>query len=211
MRTVFTDLVVPQRTQLNYVVRAVDTNGNATDSAPAPVMTPDWTAPTAPVLTLSVQGTTATLRWRPAADNIGVVGYDVLRDNKQVASMTAAVRTYKDIGVPKGVAHVECARARRCEPLGAVGAADGEDRQADRQGERALAAEGRRRERRRALLAQGAGAPARRPARRRHGDEGEAAALRGQGSRAHHGLARHARHIGAASCASARLWRAAAS
>jgi hypothetical protein len=119
--TVFTDLAVPEHTQLSYVVRAVDTNGNATDSAPAPYMTPDWTPPTAPVPTFSVHGTTVTLRWPPAADNVGVVGYDVLRDDKQRASMTSAVRTYSDIGVPPGV-HTWRVRARDDAQLSAISA-----------------------------------------------------------------------------------------
>lgn len=116
--TVFTDLVPPQHARLNYVVRALDTNGNATDSAPAPISTPDWTPPTPPLPTLTVSGTTATLRWPPSADNVGVVGYDVLRDDKQIASMTAVVRSYRDVGVPPGV-HTWRVRSR--DDAGLVG------------------------------------------------------------------------------------------
>jgi hypothetical protein len=101
--TSFTDLAPPQHANLSYVVQAVDTNGNTTDSAPAPYSTPDWTPPTAPVPTIEVKGTTVTVRWSAAADNVGVVGYDVLRDGKVKASMTAAVRTFNDLIVPPGV------------------------------------------------------------------------------------------------------------
>jgi hypothetical protein len=101
--TGFTDLVPPQHTRLNYAVRAVDTNGNATDSAPAPLMTPDWTQPSAPLPTATVAGTTVTLRWPPATDNVGVVSYLVMRDDTQIATMTAAVRTYRDANVRPGV------------------------------------------------------------------------------------------------------------
>jgi hypothetical protein len=83
----------------------VDTNGNRTDSAPATVMTRDWTAPTPAVLTLDPpQGTTETLHWKGASDNVGVVRYDILReDNKVKGSVTGAARTFKDLNVPPGV------------------------------------------------------------------------------------------------------------
>jgi hypothetical protein len=119
--TVFVDTVPAQHAKLSYVVRAVDTNGNTTDSAPAPIMTPDWTPPTAPVPTIVEQGTTVTLRWPAAADNVGVVGYDVLRDDKPRASMTAAERTYNDIGVSPGV-HTWRVRSRDDAQLSAVSA-----------------------------------------------------------------------------------------
>jgi hypothetical protein len=109
--TSFTDVAPPQHAQLSYVVRAVDTNGNATDSAAAPITTPDWTPPNAPALTVTVQGTTATLRWTAASDNVGVVGYDVVRDGKGQASMTSAVRTYRDAGLTPGV-HTWAVRSR---------------------------------------------------------------------------------------------------
>jgi hypothetical protein len=103
---VYTDTTPPQHTMLSYVVRAVDTNGNESDSAAATIVTPDWTPPTAPVLTLDrPQGTTVTLHWPAAVDNVGVVAYDILRDDKIKATVTGAARTYtyKDLNVPAGV------------------------------------------------------------------------------------------------------------
>jgi hypothetical protein len=120
--TSFTDLLPLQHTQLSYVVRAVDTNGNATDSAAAMITTPDWTPPTAPVLNVSMSGTAAVLRWSAATDNIGVVGYDVLRDGAQITSTTAAVRTYRDPGVTPGK-HTWQVRARDDAGLFALSAA----------------------------------------------------------------------------------------
>ena len=80
--TTFVDPSPPQHSDLTYIVRAVDTNGNATNSAPALIMTPDWTPPTAPVPGRpTVKGTTVTLQWPPAVDNVGVVAYDVFRDD----------------------------------------------------------------------------------------------------------------------------------
>jgi hypothetical protein len=120
--TSFTDVLPIQHALLSYVVRAVDTNGNATDSAPALITTPDWTPPTAPVLDVSMSGTVAVLRWSAATDNIGVVAYDVLRDGSQIASMTAAVRTYRDAAVTAGK-HTWQVRARDDAGLSALSAA----------------------------------------------------------------------------------------
>jgi hypothetical protein len=91
------DPAPPQHTLLSYVVRAVDTNGNATDSMPVTYMTPDWTPPTEPVLTLDrPDGASVTLRWSAARDNVGVVRYDILRNEKVVGSVTGALRAYRD-------------------------------------------------------------------------------------------------------------------
>src|SRR4029077_2906875 len=109
--SVFTDPSPGQHAALSYVVRAVDTNGNETDSDPATITTPDWTPPTAPIPTVTSLGRTVTLSWNSAVDNVGVVGYDVLRDGKLRASMTGAVRTYKDLNVPVG-RHTWVVRAR---------------------------------------------------------------------------------------------------
>jgi hypothetical protein len=118
----FTDTSPSQHSQLGYVVRAVDTNGNETDSAPATVFTPDWTPPTAPVLTVARQGAaTAVLRWTAASDNVGVVAYDVLRDGVLVKSMTSAERTWSDTGGKVGN-HAWEVRARDAAGLSAVSA-----------------------------------------------------------------------------------------
>ena len=68
-------------------------------------MTPDWTPPTAPVLTVDPpKGTTVTLRWTAATDNVGVVGYDVLRDGKVIARADRRrCARYKDLNVPPGM------------------------------------------------------------------------------------------------------------
>jgi hypothetical protein len=110
--TAFVDPAPPQHANLSYVVRAVDTNGNSTDSAAAPIMTPDWTPPTAPMVAKPVvNGSTVTLRWPAAGDNVGVVGYDVFRDNDVRGTMTAARRSFADTEVPRGV-HTWRVRAR---------------------------------------------------------------------------------------------------
>ena len=120
--TTFVDPSPPQHSDLTYIVRAVDTNGNTTNSAPALIMTPDWTAPTAPVPGRpTVKGTTVTLQWPPAVDNVGVVAYDVFRDDilSPVGTMTAAKRTYQDFKVSPGV-HTWRVRSRDEEGLSAT-------------------------------------------------------------------------------------------
>jgi chitodextrinase len=98
-----TDTARLQATSPSYVVRAVDTNGNISNSDAKTAKVPDWSPPTPPVLSApKVNGTTVTLTWSGAADNIGVVGYDVLRNGKTVASMTGAVRKYIDRNVKPG-------------------------------------------------------------------------------------------------------------
>ena len=163
--TTFVDASPPQHSDLTYIVRAVDTNGNTTNSAPALIMTPDWTAPTAPVPGRpTVKGTTVTLQWPPAVDNVGVVAYDVFRDDilSPVGTMTAAKRTYQDFKVSPGV-HTWRVRSRDEEGLSATsGPVSATVRKAAPvAGARARAAHGRRRQRCRPLLAQGPWPPAR--------------------------------------------------
>ena len=81
MRPSFIDAAPPQHAQLSYVVRAVDTNGNETTPRPHDLSRPTGRRRRPPVLTVDRRrGTTAMLRWTAANDNVGVVGYDVLRD-----------------------------------------------------------------------------------------------------------------------------------
>ena len=69
-----------------------------------------------------MNGTTVTLTWNAAADNIGVVGYDVLRDDKPVASMTGAVHKYIDRNVkPGSYTYVVRARDEQGNSTGSTG------------------------------------------------------------------------------------------
>jgi hypothetical protein len=101
--TTFVDVAPTQHASLTYVVIAVDTNGNETDSAPAVILTPDWTPPSAPVPIATVDGTTVKLHWKAAVDNVGVVSYVVFRDDKFIGSTTAAVPSYTDLNVKPGL------------------------------------------------------------------------------------------------------------
>jgi glucose/arabinose dehydrogenase len=88
----------------NLYVNARDAAGNVSQaSAPLPVAVPfcttDTQAPRAPTgLSGSVSGTSATLSWRAATDNVGVVAYNVYR-NGHLAGSTAALN-YTVSGLP---------------------------------------------------------------------------------------------------------------
>lgn len=74
---------------------------------------PDHTAPSVPT-GLAATGTTATstvLTWTASTDNIGVSGYDVLRDAVVVGTTTTAT-TYTDTGLSTGVTYSYTVRAR---------------------------------------------------------------------------------------------------
>jgi chitodextrinase len=71
-----------------YTIRAYDAAGNHSDpSAPACVMTPDLTPPVAPSLAAATPLSDRSLRlaWLAASDNVGVAGYEILRDGAVVA------------------------------------------------------------------------------------------------------------------------------
>ncbi len=77
-----TDTARLQATSPSYVVRAVDTNGNITNSDAQDREGSRLDArPRAGRRAPTSSGTTVTLTWPAAVDNIGVVGYDVLRDD----------------------------------------------------------------------------------------------------------------------------------
>ncbi|WP_406299931.1 discoidin domain-containing protein [Embleya sp. NBC_00888] len=73
---------------------------------------PDTTAPSTPTA-LRVTGTTSTgvsLGWTASTDNVGVTGYDVLRDGVTVG--TSAGTSYADTGLTTGVGYTYTVRAR---------------------------------------------------------------------------------------------------
>jgi chitodextrinase len=70
-----------------FSVRALDAAGNRSGRVePACVAVPDVTPPTAPSgLALQARPGRVDLRWEPASDDVGVAGYEVLRDGAVVA------------------------------------------------------------------------------------------------------------------------------
>ena len=139
-----TDTARLQATSPSYMVRAVDTNGNIMNSDPKTVKVPDWSPPTQPVASAKPSGTTVTVTWNGAVDNIGVVGYDVLRNDKPVASMTGAVGHYIDRNLkPGSYTYVVQARDDQGNATGSIGQNVGRPASRARQGDRRRAEDGR--------------------------------------------------------------------
>ncbi|MFG2057490.1 DNRLRE domain-containing protein [Micromonospora sp. NPDC048930] len=111
--TAWTDTAVAGATRYEYVVDAVDAAGNRSAGSPPVVVTapgPDTTPPTVPGGLAAVASPDAvTLTWSAASDNVGVTGYEVLRDGVVVA--TAPGTTYVDGDVPANEVHVWTVRA----------------------------------------------------------------------------------------------------
>jgi len=75
-----------------YTVRAVDPAGNRSPpSASACAITPDVTPPTVPdaVAAQPVSPSAMFVAWEPSTDDVGVAGYEVLRDGEVMAKVTA--------------------------------------------------------------------------------------------------------------------------
>ena len=76
-----------------FAVRAFDAAGNrSAPSAPVCSVVPDSTPPSVPadVLAGAPGETSVTLRWQPSVDDVGVTGYEVLREGRVVARSTGA-------------------------------------------------------------------------------------------------------------------------
>jgi chitodextrinase len=104
-------------TTYSFTVRAKDAAGNVSadsNSVSVTTLAPvvDTTAPTAP--TLSASGTTQTatkLSWSGATDNVGVTGYDVLRNGVVIGSTTTAT-TFAVTGLTASTAYTFNVRAK---------------------------------------------------------------------------------------------------
>ncbi|GGR98054.1 hypothetical protein GCM10010169_48290 [Micromonospora fulviviridis] len=111
--TTWTDTAVAGATRHEYTVDAVDAAGNRSDrGAPVAVTVPgpDTTPPTAPAgLAAVTSPERVSLTWSAAADNVGVSGYEVLRDGAPVATVPAT--TYADSDVPANEPHTWSVRA----------------------------------------------------------------------------------------------------
>gem|GEM_PF-2053071 len=98
--TRFTDQGLQSFSHYSYQVIALDAAGNASPpTAALTVTTDDGTPPSVPT-GLSVQPTDATsmqLSWQAATDNVGVSGYQVLRDGKLIARVAST--SYSDQGL----------------------------------------------------------------------------------------------------------------
>jgi len=110
--------VVPGATWGLYV-NARDAAGNVSQASPTVTVTvpqcqADTEPPTTPGgVTATASGTTVTVRWTSATDNIGVTGYEVLRDGTQVGSTSGAATTsFTDSGLATNTRYQYQVRAR---------------------------------------------------------------------------------------------------
>ena len=141
-------------------------HGNVTNSDAKTVKVPDWSPPTQPVLNWRANGTTVTLTWNAAADDVGVVGFESCHDKRPITSMTGAVHKYIDRNVKPG-AHLYVVQARDEQGNATGSIARTVITKATRPGDRARPAQGGRGAAVAPLLAGATGPPARGPARRR--------------------------------------------
>jgi hypothetical protein len=102
-----------------YDVRAVDPAGNIGPAATIQVTVADTTAPSAPTgLTASLSGTTVSLGWGAALDDVGVASYEVDRDGIVLARGLTGT-SFSDPGIAPGT-HTYVVRA--ADAAGNVGA-----------------------------------------------------------------------------------------
>ncbi len=113
------DLTVVPGATWGLYVNARDAAGNVSQASPTvPVSVPqcqaDTEPPTTPTgVTATASGTTVTVRWTPATDNVGVTGYEVLRDGTVAGSASGAATTsFTDSGLAANTRYQYQVRAR---------------------------------------------------------------------------------------------------
>jgi chitodextrinase len=107
--TVYSDLTVNASTYYEYYLIAYDAAGNFSESSDTVSTTtpnaPDTEAPTAPAnLTAeAVSPYQINLVWEASTDNIGVVGYDIYKDN--IYSITVETTSFGDTNLTPGTTY----------------------------------------------------------------------------------------------------------
>jgi chitodextrinase len=108
----YTDRGLAPTTTYGYVVQAVDRAGNVSSPSPlVQVRTADGSPPTQPgrLTALAASSTQVDLRWDAATDDVGVTGYQVLRNGTLVT--TTAGRALSDGGLAAGKSYGYTVRA----------------------------------------------------------------------------------------------------
>jgi glucose/arabinose dehydrogenase len=117
-------------------VNARDAAGNVSQASPTvtvsvPQCQADTEPPSTPTgVTATASGTTVTVRWSPATDNVGVTGYEVLRDGTVVGSTSGATTSFTDSGLASNTRYqyrvqARDAQANRSAPSTAVAVTTG--------------------------------------------------------------------------------------
>ncbi len=106
--TTFTDTGLQTLTAYSYAVAALDAAGNA--SGLSPTVTATTTADiTPPSIPTGLTGTAPSaaevdLTWNPSTDDVGVIGYQVFRNGKRIAT-TGVIPAYADMTVSSGTSY----------------------------------------------------------------------------------------------------------
>ena len=113
------DLTVVPGATWGLYVNARDAAGNVSQASTTVTITvpqcqADTVPPTTPTgVTATASGTTVAVRWTAATDNVGVTGYEVLRDGVQVGSTSGAATTsFTDSGLVANTRYQYQVRAR---------------------------------------------------------------------------------------------------
>jgi fibronectin type 3 domain-containing protein len=113
----YTDTTAQGSTAYSYTVSAYDGAGNesgksnaASATTPAP---PDTTPPTTPTnfSATSTSLTSISLSWTASTDNVGVTGYQLLRNNSLIATLNASAVSYTDSNLTFGTTYTYSLRA----------------------------------------------------------------------------------------------------
>jgi fibronectin type 3 domain-containing protein len=100
--TSYSDTTVASSTQYTYTVTAIDAATNESGPSNTATVSSSDTTPPAPPTTVTATAASDTqvnLAWSGATDNIGVTGYQILRNGVQVATVGATPTTYTDTGL----------------------------------------------------------------------------------------------------------------
>jgi len=90
--TTHTFLQINETTGVTYVVRAVDTSGNRSDSDPLAAIG-DQIPPTKPAnfAATATNTNSVTLTWDPSSDNVAVAGYQIIRNTTPIGTINSNV------------------------------------------------------------------------------------------------------------------------
>ncbi|MDS0139408.1 MULTISPECIES: PQQ-dependent sugar dehydrogenase [unclassified Amycolatopsis] len=113
------ELTVAPGATWGLYVNARDAAGNVSQASPTvtiavPQCQADTEPPSTPTgVTATASGTTVTVRWSPATDNVGVTGYEVLRDGTVAGSTSGSATTsFTDSGLAANTRYQYQVRAR---------------------------------------------------------------------------------------------------
>jgi uncharacterized protein YkwD/chitodextrinase len=112
--TNLTSKVVSPGATTTYTLTATNAAGSATARATVSVgAAPDSQPPSTPTLTSAVLNgaTEVDLAWGASTDNVGVAGYQIIRNGSLLTAVSAATLSYADMGLQAGTTYTYAIRA----------------------------------------------------------------------------------------------------